>query len=148
MLDRVNNELRRGIDEDWRMAVQRYPEVLDYFYTMVGWTVRGACAHNEQRPVVPLAAGIAGGVCGEGCLRGFPHGPIPPPILSPTGGMGMGMGTHDGRSGPRPFCSAPPAPCPGSVYESSSGYSSGGGSPSAISSQPHPFTYTYGRPRP
>ncbi|KAH7031223.1 uncharacterized protein B0I36DRAFT_362944 [Microdochium trichocladiopsis] len=27
--------LKRGIDEDWRASVQRYPEVLEYFYSLV-----------------------------------------------------------------------------------------------------------------
>jgi hypothetical protein len=28
-------ELKRGIDEDWRASVQRYPEVLEYYYSLV-----------------------------------------------------------------------------------------------------------------
>jgi len=28
-------ELKRGIDADWRASVLRYPEVLDYFYSLV-----------------------------------------------------------------------------------------------------------------
>jgi hypothetical protein len=28
-------ELKRGIDADWRAYVLRYPEVLDYFYSLV-----------------------------------------------------------------------------------------------------------------
>jgi hypothetical protein len=28
-------ELKRGIDEDWKASVQRYPEVLEYFYGLV-----------------------------------------------------------------------------------------------------------------
>lgn len=28
-------ELKRGIDADWRSSVLRYPEVLDYFYSLV-----------------------------------------------------------------------------------------------------------------
>jgi hypothetical protein len=34
-LARANSELKRGIDEDWRASVQRYPEVLEYFYSLV-----------------------------------------------------------------------------------------------------------------
>lgn len=26
--------LKRGIDEDWQASVQRYPEVLEYFYSL------------------------------------------------------------------------------------------------------------------
>ena len=28
-------ELRRGINEDWKASVTRYPEVLDYFFSLV-----------------------------------------------------------------------------------------------------------------
>lgn len=28
-------ELKRGIDADWRVSVLRYPEILDYFYSLV-----------------------------------------------------------------------------------------------------------------
>jgi hypothetical protein len=31
----ANAELKRGIDEDWRASVQRYPEVLEYYYSLV-----------------------------------------------------------------------------------------------------------------
>ncbi|KAK8159843.1 hypothetical protein IWX90DRAFT_389804 [Phyllosticta citrichinensis] len=31
----ANAELKRGIDNDWRLSVLRYPEVLDYFYGLV-----------------------------------------------------------------------------------------------------------------
>jgi hypothetical protein len=31
----ANAELKRGIDADWRASVLRYPEVLDYFYSLV-----------------------------------------------------------------------------------------------------------------
>jgi hypothetical protein len=31
--------LKRGIDEDWQASVQRYPEVLEYFYGLVELTI-------------------------------------------------------------------------------------------------------------
>lgn len=31
--------LKRGIDEDWQASVQRYPEVLEYFYGLVEFTL-------------------------------------------------------------------------------------------------------------
>ncbi|KAK4217800.1 hypothetical protein V8F33_003067 [Rhypophila sp. PSN 637] len=31
--------LKRGIDEDWQASVQRYPEVLEYFYSLVELTL-------------------------------------------------------------------------------------------------------------
>jgi len=36
-LSRADAELKRGIDDDWRASVQRYPEVLEYFYSLVDW---------------------------------------------------------------------------------------------------------------
>ncbi len=32
-------QLKRGIDEDWQTSVQRYPEVLEYFYSLVELTL-------------------------------------------------------------------------------------------------------------
>ncbi len=31
----ANAELKHGINEDWRASVQRYPEVLEYYYGLV-----------------------------------------------------------------------------------------------------------------
>ena len=31
----ANAELKRGIDADWRASVQKYPEVLEYYYSLV-----------------------------------------------------------------------------------------------------------------
>ncbi|KAF2840055.1 hypothetical protein M501DRAFT_1002332 [Patellaria atrata CBS 101060] len=31
----ANHELKRGIDADWRASVMRYPEVLDYYYSLI-----------------------------------------------------------------------------------------------------------------
>lgn len=30
-LAQIDDELKRGIDDDWKASVQRYPEVLEYF---------------------------------------------------------------------------------------------------------------------
>ncbi|RPA92857.1 hypothetical protein L873DRAFT_137128 [Choiromyces venosus 120613-1] len=46
--------LQRGASEDWRAAVERYPDVLDYFYGMVGWSRNGG----------------GGGGSGDGVRRG------------------------------------------------------------------------------
>jgi hypothetical protein len=46
--------LKRGIDEDWRASVQRYPEVLEYFYSLVELTLP-----DDNEPAVkdpPLSA--------------------------------------------------------------------------------------------
>ncbi|KAH8648666.1 hypothetical protein BX600DRAFT_555110 [Xylariales sp. PMI_506] len=34
-------DFKRGIDEDWQASVQRYPEVLEYFYSLVEVTIPG-----------------------------------------------------------------------------------------------------------
>ena len=31
----AQTDLKRGIDADWRVSVLRYPEILDYFYSLV-----------------------------------------------------------------------------------------------------------------
>ncbi|OTB03352.1 hypothetical protein M426DRAFT_60579 [Hypoxylon sp. CI-4A] len=46
--------LKRGIDEDWQSSVQRYPEVLEYFYSLVELTLP-----PDEEPAVkdpPLSA--------------------------------------------------------------------------------------------
>lgn len=30
-------KLQRAINDDWKAAVERYPEVLDYYYEQVSW---------------------------------------------------------------------------------------------------------------
>ncbi|KAH8681138.1 hypothetical protein BX600DRAFT_13059 [Xylariales sp. PMI_506] len=50
----AQTNLKRGIDEDWQASVQRYPEVLQYFYSLVDLTVP-----NDDEPAVkdpPLSA--------------------------------------------------------------------------------------------
>ena len=34
-ISEAHAELKRGIDADWRASVLRYPEVLDYFYSLI-----------------------------------------------------------------------------------------------------------------
>lgn len=34
--------LKRGIDEDWQASVQRYPEVLEYFYSLGAFSLPSA----------------------------------------------------------------------------------------------------------
>ncbi|KAJ4300490.1 hypothetical protein N0V88_003165 [Collariella sp. IMI 366227] len=50
----AQQQLKRGIDEDWRSSVQRYPEVLEYFYSLVELTLP-----DDNEPAVkdpPLSA--------------------------------------------------------------------------------------------
>ena len=65
-------ELKRGIDEDWRASVQRYPEVLEYFYGLVELSLPGEEDSAVRDP--PLSA--LGG--GRGKVR----------VREPEGGRG------------------------------------------------------------
>lgn len=51
-------ELKRGIDEDWKASVQRYPEVLEYFYGLVDLSLPGDDEPGVRDP--PLSA-LGGG---------------------------------------------------------------------------------------
>jgi hypothetical protein len=50
----ADNELKRGIDEDWKASVQRYPEVLEYFYGLVHLDLPGDEELGVRDP--PLSA--------------------------------------------------------------------------------------------
>lgn len=47
-------EFKRGIDLDWRASVLRYPEVLDYFYSLVALKLPGKDSSKVLEP--PFAA--------------------------------------------------------------------------------------------
>jgi hypothetical protein len=47
-------QLKRGIDEDWQSSVQRYPEVLEYFYSLVELTLPDDNENAVKDP--PLSA--------------------------------------------------------------------------------------------
>lgn len=51
-------ELKRGVDEDWKAAVQRYPEVLDYYYGLVDLSLPG---DDEAQVSDPPMSALAGG---------------------------------------------------------------------------------------
>ncbi|ROT40671.1 hypothetical protein SODALDRAFT_348862 [Sodiomyces alkalinus F11] len=44
--------LKRGIDEDWQCSVQRYPEVLEYFYSLVELTLPSDDEAAESVPQI------------------------------------------------------------------------------------------------
>lgn len=113
--------LKRGIDEDWQTSVQRYPEVLEYFFSLVELTLPDESEPSVKDP--PLSALSGGRKFGrrhapEPIAPGPFHAPIdavpprhapidampprhtitPPP---PTQGMSMGMGRRTpGPPGP------------------------------------------------
>ena len=53
-LSQAQNALKRGIDEDWQASVQRYPEVLQYFYGLVELTLPADDEPSVKEP--PLGA--------------------------------------------------------------------------------------------
>ena len=133
--------------------MQRYPEVLDYYYALVGWTVRGDYTPGGAgAPMVSPRCDAHGEgyftVGSRSMHIPHNHGPLPPP----TGGLDAKQppgGPFYGRNNSY-----------GSLYStSSSGYASGSGSLSPLSSSPstveasqqlppapHFQTYAYGRP--
>lgn len=123
-------QLKRGIDEDWQASVQRYPEVLEYFYSLVELTLP-----DDDEPAVkdpPLSAlsgsrkaGRRGGaptvVSGPSIHEGgrereaLPRGRTPPPLeplrerRTPAP---RARTSHGGGHGYRP----PPTPAPASYF--------------------------------
>lgn len=77
--------LKRGIDEDWQASVQRYPEVLEYFFGLVDLTLP---ADDDPSVVDPPLSALSG------------HRKLPR-----RGGPGGGGGSH--HEGP-PAITAPP----------------------------------------
>ncbi|TVY88482.1 hypothetical protein LAWI1_G004550, partial [Lachnellula willkommii] len=59
-------ELKRGIDDDWKASVQRYPEVLEYFYGLVRLDLPGDDEPGVRDP--PLSA-LGGGAAFGGMGR-------------------------------------------------------------------------------
>ncbi|KAI1007753.1 hypothetical protein K3495_g483 [Podosphaera aphanis] len=45
-------EHKRGVDEDWKLSVQRYPEVLEYFYGLVEFTLPSDDDPNVSDPQI------------------------------------------------------------------------------------------------
>jgi hypothetical protein len=94
-------ELKRGIDEDWKASVQRYPEVLEYFYGLVSLDLPGDEEPGVRDP--PLSA-LGGGMgrkvrVREPVVEGRrrrreerPVAPMVPPGRVPSrGGGGVGF---------------------------------------------------------
>ncbi|KAH6673317.1 hypothetical protein B0J14DRAFT_617321 [Halenospora varia] len=62
-LQAADAELKRGIDEDWKASVQRYPEVLEYFYGLVDLNLPGDEEPGVRDPPLSALGGVgnAGG---------------------------------------------------------------------------------------
>ena len=48
-------ELKRGIDADWRASVLRYPEILDYFYSLIDLRLPNDRSPKVTEPPFALA---------------------------------------------------------------------------------------------
>jgi hypothetical protein len=54
-------ELKRGIDEDWKASVQRYPEVLEYFYGLVDLNLPSDDDPGVRDPPLSALGGVGAG---------------------------------------------------------------------------------------
>ncbi len=54
-------DLKRGIDEDWRASVQRYPEVLEYFYGLVDLNLPSDDEPGVRDPPLSALSGVGVG---------------------------------------------------------------------------------------
>jgi hypothetical protein len=54
-------DLKRGIDEDWRASVQRYPEVLEYFYGLVDLNLPSDDEPGVRDPPLSALGGVGVG---------------------------------------------------------------------------------------
>jgi hypothetical protein len=118
-------ELKRGIDEDWRASVQRYPEVLEYFFSLVTMNIPSDDDPGVRDP--PLSA-LGGGPRKvrlrepsrerdrDRDRRRIPRGPIRPVTAPPPRD-----GPSIAPSGSRRYA-APPPPGPGYTYVHPGGY--------------------------
>lgn len=106
--------LKRGIDEDWQSSVQRYPEVLEYFYSLAELTLPGDDDAAVKDPPLSALNGSrkaarrprAGTLDGEGFDRPLPRRTPPPPDRI-GGGRTPGPGPLGGLGGLGPV--APPS---------------------------------------
>jgi hypothetical protein len=111
--------LKKGIDEDWQNSVQRYPEVLEYFFSLVELTLPGDNEDSVKDP--PLSAmngsrkaGRRAGTNGPSTIASgsayqhpeLPGRRTPPPPDRRT------PGPRTNRTTFRP----PPPPAPGSYF--------------------------------
>jgi len=91
---RADAELKRGIDEDWRASVQRYPEVLEYFYSLVNWRLPSDEDGAVRDP--PMSALTGGATAKRARVRildsGTAVGDRGIPGLAPSGILGRGIG--------------------------------------------------------
>ncbi|ROW09592.1 hypothetical protein VMCG_02557 [Cytospora schulzeri] len=121
--------LKRGIDEDWQASVQRYPEVLEYFYSLVELTLPPDDEQAVRDP--PLSA-----------LNGSRKASRRPGGTPATVASGPSMGELPGRRTP------PTLAPPGRSGRRTPGPTRENRQSGTFGQPPPPPTYGYGAPAP
>lgn len=104
-------EFRRGIDRDWKASVLRYPEVLDYFYSLVEFKLPGDNHPSVVEPPFAVAGyQDRGYMAGESSRLGSEK-PRRKKRRDSAGAMGH-PGVHMVRTAP-PQVPSPPTQHPG-----------------------------------
>ncbi|KAL2108803.1 hypothetical protein VUR80DRAFT_3343 [Thermomyces stellatus] len=116
--------LKRGIDEDWQTSVQRYPEVLEYFFSLVELSLPredepavkdpplsalNGSRKAGRRPPPPPPEAIAPGPYHSPLEPLPPRNTITPPPPPPTQGMGRRTPGPAPRAERRSLRPPPPA---------------------------------------
>jgi hypothetical protein len=123
--------LKRGIDEDWQASVQRYPEVLEYFYSLVELTLPDDGEQAVKDPPLSALSGSRkasrrGGppptiASGPSLHEALSRGRTPPPLTEPYRDRRTPGLSRDRRSSFRPPPPPPPPPTgygyPGMPYQ-------------------------------
>jgi hypothetical protein len=102
--------LKRGIDEDWRISVERYPEVLEYFYGLVELTLPADDEPAVKEPPLGALAGQRKAIRRAG-VHPQPPAAVPPPAsLPPTSGFPHGVGMRSRTPGEMTMSRTPAPP--------------------------------------
>lgn len=59
-------QYKRGLNEDWRASVQRYPEILEYFYSLVDLKLPDEEDESVRDPRLSALQGVAGRLSSRG----------------------------------------------------------------------------------
>jgi hypothetical protein len=100
---------QRGLDEDWRNSLHRYPEVLDYYFGLVKFELPSDRSAVVQEPVF---GGRADDVEVKRREVKGPRGQHPLPPMSMPGGLPYNMMPVSHVGGPHMSGHMPPPPPP------------------------------------
>ncbi|KND88738.1 hypothetical protein TOPH_06586 [Tolypocladium ophioglossoides CBS 100239] len=119
--------LKRGIDEDWQASVQRYPEVLEYYYGLVELTLPAddepavkdpplSALNGHHRKATRRAGADGATSVGGGPFAAVTGPPPPPPPSYPDRDMPVERRGAPARRDRRPVSSRMPPPPSSSYY--------------------------------